>query len=223
MMGGRLWAESEPGQGSAFYFTVCLPLAEHGAGSKEPGVMQTVSPELPTPRSPLYVLLVEDNPASQKLAGHIFREAGHSLDVAHDGQQALRLLERNPYDAVLMDVQMPVMDGLAAASAIRERESHRQPGQSGRVPIIAMTARAMKGDRERCLAAGMDDYISKPFDAAEILAAIARLTAGAGSREQGARSTERGARSTERGVGRSNEATAPSSQLQLHALRTSST
>jgi hypothetical protein len=95
-----------------------------------------------------------------------------------------------------MDVQMPVMDGLAATAAIRAREGHRPSGlgHGGRVPIIAMTARAMKGDRERCLAAGMDDYVSKPFDAAEILTAITRLTAGRkGEGEKGGKGEEKNA------------------------------
>ncbi len=122
------------------------------------------------------ILLVEDNPASQKLVAYIFQEAGHSIDIAEDGQQALQKLEKTCYDAVLMDVQMPVMDGLAATAAIRAREeAGGAPGTPGRVPIIAMTARAMKGDRERCLVAGMDGYVSKPIDAAQLFDELARL------------------------------------------------
>ncbi len=170
MMRGKLWAESEPDEGSIFYFTVCLPVSSELVPSRE---ASTTS--FPALAKALRILLVEDNSASQKLAVHLFREAGHAVDVAEDGRKALEMIEEAAYDVVLMDVQMPVMDGLTATAAIRAREP---PGTH--VPIIAMTARAMKGDRERCLAAGMDEYISKPIDAGQVFAEIRRLTEGAG-------------------------------------------
>jgi two-component system sensor histidine kinase/response regulator len=118
----------------------------------------------------LCILLVEDNPANQKLAAYTLRERGHTVDVAGDGRQALCMAEEGCHDVILMDVQMPGMDGLEATQAIRAREDGRR-----RVPIIAMTAHAMKGDRERCLAAG---YLSKPIDGREMIALVESLAAG---------------------------------------------
>jgi two-component system sensor histidine kinase/response regulator len=106
------------------------------------------------------VLLVEDNPVNQTLALRLLEKRGYAVKVAGDGAQALAAFEHEPFDLVLMDVQMPVMDGFEATAAIRARE--RSFGD-GHVPIVAMTAHALKGDEERCLAAGMDAYISKPI------------------------------------------------------------
>ena len=116
------------------------------------------------------ILLVEDNPVNQKVAAGILKKHGHQIQIAENGRQALTRLAENEFDIVLMDMQMPVMDGYEATAAIRKQES----GSSAHIPIIAMTARALKGDRERCLAAGMDDYLSKPIRSAELLTIIAR-------------------------------------------------
>ena len=119
----------------------------------------------------LRILLVEDNLVNQKVGVKMLEKMGHQLTVARDGREALALLESGSYDLVFMDVQMPEMDGLTATREIREREK-----QTGRhLPIIAMTAHAMKGDQERCLEAGMDGYLSKPVSTPQIAAAIARL------------------------------------------------
>jgi signal transduction histidine kinase/DNA-binding response OmpR family regulator len=119
----------------------------------------------------LRVLLAEDNPVNQRLATVLLRKLGHQVTVVEDGQQALASVERDDYDLVLMDVQMPRVDGLEATRRIRAGgASIRNPD----VPIVAMTAMAMKGDRERCLEAGMNDYISKPVDRKELSAALAR-------------------------------------------------
>jgi len=122
----------------------------------------------------LRVLLAEDNAVNQKLAVRLIEKQGHSIAVVSNGQEALEALEREPFDLVLMDVQMPDMDGFETTAAIRARE--RDNGRH--IPILAMTAYAMKGDRERCLECGMDDYVSKPIQPRELWEAIERLTRG---------------------------------------------
>jgi CheY-like chemotaxis protein len=109
---------------------------------------------------PLRILVAEDTPFNQKFILRLLERWGHSTVLAQDGRQAVAEFSKGRFDMVLMDVQMPEMDGLEAAAAIRSLET----ASGGRTPIIAMTAYAVKGDRERCLAAGMDDYISKPID-----------------------------------------------------------
>ena len=119
-------------------------------------------------RHPLHILLAEDNAVNQKLALRLLANMGYVAEVANDGAQAIAALEAIEYDTVLMDVQMPELDGNQATVAIRERESR----VGGHVPIIAMTAHAMKGDREECLAAGMDGYVAKPVNRRELLRVI---------------------------------------------------
>jgi two-component system sensor histidine kinase/response regulator len=121
-------------------------------------------------RRRLKILLAEDNIVNQKLAAKMLENRGHHVHVASDGQKAIDALTRERYDLVLMDIQMPEMDGLEATERIRDREE-----QEGiHTPIVAMTAHAMKGDRERCVAAGMDDYLSKPIKAADLYDVIDR-------------------------------------------------
>lgn len=127
---------------------------------------------LPDPLTrPLRILLAEDSLVNQKLAVGLLQKYGHTVDVVGDGRAALATVETQDYDLVLMDVQMPEMDGLEATRAIRVREARH----GGHLPIIAMTAHAMKGDRERCLEAGMDSYVAKPIRARELFEAIARV------------------------------------------------
>src|SRR5262249_25764180 len=115
-----------------------------------------------------HVLLAEDNAVNQKLAMRLLEKRGHTVAIACDGRQAVAALEREDFDVVLMDVQMPVMNGYEATAAIRMME--KETGKH--VPIIAMTAHVMKGDREKCLAAGMDAYVTKPVQAAELFEAL---------------------------------------------------
>jgi signal transduction histidine kinase/CheY-like chemotaxis protein len=122
----------------------------------------------------LRVLLAEDNPVNQRLARTLLEKQGHTVLLAHNGREALARAQAESFDVILMDVQMPEMDGLAATAAIREIET----GTGAHVPIVGVTAHAMKGDRERCLAAGMDGYVSKPIRPAALFAAIDQVTAG---------------------------------------------
>ena len=137
--------------------------------SGEAAVTQPAS-EGPVPG--LSVLLAEDNPINQRVARGLLAKRGHRVTVASTGLEAVEASGRESFDVVLMDVQMPTMDGLQAAATIR----HRERSTGGRLPIIAMTAHAMKGDRERCLEAGMDGYVTKPIRPGELFEAIAECT-----------------------------------------------
>ncbi|HVW02915.1 MAG TPA: response regulator [Planctomycetaceae bacterium] len=143
------------------------PLQYVAAVEKDEGAAK----EAPVAR--LNILLAEDNPVNQKLAVRLLEKQGHHVALANDGREALALLDQNNFDLVLMDVQMPNLDGFETTAEIRQREAHA----GGHLPILAMTAHAMKGDRERCLAAGMDGYVSKPIQPAELRAEIAALMA----------------------------------------------
>ena len=132
---------------------------------------KTVAPPAPTitPQADR-LLLAEDNIVNQKVTLALLHKLGFRADVAADGLEVLAAVERQPYDVILMDVQMPKMDGLEAARRLGQTRTDSAP----RPWIIAVTANAMQGDREQCLAAGMDDYISKPINSADLLAAIMR-------------------------------------------------
>jgi len=172
LMGGEIWVESpwrkpdspELVTGSVFHFHIRLaaasPVADAGADGME-------KPSAP-PRS-LRILLAEDHAVNRRLAQLLLEKHGHSVAAARDGRAALRLVEEEPFDLILMDVQMPEMDGLEAAAAIRKREAETG---SRRIPIIALTAHAMSGDRERCQKAGMDGYVTKPIQPEELNRAI---------------------------------------------------
>jgi CheY-like chemotaxis protein len=126
---------------------------------------------------PLTVLLAEDNPVNVKFALKLLERAGHAVTVADNGKQAVDLWQTGAFDIVLMDVQMPEMDGLDATREIRRMEKDR----SGRTPIIAMTANAMAGDREMCVNAGMDGYVAKPVKKELLFAEVGRVMAKGGA------------------------------------------
>jgi CheY-like chemotaxis protein len=143
-----------------------LPAAKQAATGQPAAIDREMAARLP-----LRILVAEDNAVNQKLALRLLEQMGYRADVAANGLEAIQALERQPYDLVLMDVQMPEMDGLEATREILRR----WPGEGRSRPrIVAMTANAMQGDRELCLQAGMDDYISKPIRTDELAAALAR-------------------------------------------------
>jgi signal transduction histidine kinase/ligand-binding sensor domain-containing protein/CheY-like chemotaxis protein len=160
--GGRIWVGGT-GSGSIFHFTARL-----AKGAPAPAVAQAAPPAARAPHASLTVLLVEDNRVNQMVAKRLLERWGHVVVVAANGREAVTANAKQTFDVILMDVQMPEMNGFEATAAIREVEH----ASGDHTPIIAMTAHAMKGDRERCLAGGMDDYLSKPIDPAALFDAI---------------------------------------------------
>jgi PAS domain S-box-containing protein len=171
-MGGKIWIESAPGKGSIFHFTVDLGVLSAGEFEERPTV-ESPAESLATQTGPWRVLVVEDNAVNRKLAQRILEKRGFQVTLAVDGIQALLAVEKAAFDLILMDIQMPEMDGFEATAAIRKRE--QLAGKH--TPIIALTAHAMKEDRERCLSAGMDAYVTKPIRPDELFRTIHELLA----------------------------------------------
>lgn len=169
MLGGDIGFQSAPGQGSLFWFTVAVTVAA------EPPILQD-EPAIPSPPGqpePLHLLLVEDTEVSRFLARMVLESAGHRVTVASNGREALEAIEHQAFDAILMDIQMPELDGISATRRIRAL-----PSPICETPIIALTANVMEHDRQIYLEAGMDHHVAKPIDKSALLAAVTRHTAG---------------------------------------------
>jgi hypothetical protein len=171
MMGGSIRVKSAVGAGSTFSFTAEFGVAPAASGHKPIDVsslknmLEAAGARNGSAPASLSILLAEDNPVNQRLSMRLLERRGHRVELASSGREAIEWLERKCFDLILMDLQMPDMDGLEATALIREREKRG----GGRTPIVALTAHTMKGDRERCLEAGMDNYINKPIDAVKFL------------------------------------------------------
>jgi CheY-like chemotaxis protein len=171
LMGGELSLESQEGRGSTFTFTTDLKVGDPAAVERERLEAETPPPET----EPMTVLLADDNPLNRELATTLLSEQGHRVLAVKNGIEALNALRESPFDLVLMDVQMPIMDGVSATRAIRDPNSG---ALNPNIPIVALTAHALKGDRERFLDAGMDDYIAKPIQMRDFYNTIARVSGG---------------------------------------------
>ena len=169
-MGGVISADSVPGQGSRFVFEAEFDTADRAVSVDVPA--PEVAPPLTAPLVGMRVLLVEDNLLNQQLARELLEEVGVKVSVAEDGELALAQIEANVFDSVQMDIQMPRMDGHAATRQLRANPRH------GGLPVIAMTAHALAEERERCVAAGMDDFLTKPVEPNALYAVLARYRHG---------------------------------------------
>lgn len=182
LMGGRIEVDSATGRGSTFHFTVDFPIVKSTDHEQTPNApaLDVASNQLPSdaptqkavsPLESVRVLLAEDNKVNQTLATKLLEKLGCHVTVVENGSQAVATLSENEFDVILMDVEMPEMDGISATKEIRRREQDSQQ----RIPIVALTAHAIVGDRERCLASGMDDYLSKPVRINEIKTMLTKI------------------------------------------------
>jgi CheY-like chemotaxis protein len=170
-MGGELTARSQLGQGSVFTLSLKTPWATLTAGAAPaPGSGDSASPDPLEPglaKEALRVLVAEDHPVNRKVVGLLLQSMGHQVSFAEDGQQALTQASQSDFDLVLMDIHMPVMDGLSSARHIRAL-----PGERGQVPIVALTADVMNDAQTQAMAAGMNAFLSKPLQKTQLQAVM---------------------------------------------------
>ena len=169
LMGGSIGVRSNPDRGCSFWFTARYDIGVAANTDDQAQARRSDEPTETTKSRPLRILVAEDNPVNQLIAAETLESASHHVDVVSNGVEALEAVKAYPYDLILMDISMPEMDGLIATKRIRQI-----PGEASRIPIIALTADAMSGDREKYLSAGMDDYLSKPFETNELFKTIKR-------------------------------------------------
>lgn len=194
LLGGTTGADSTPGAGSVFWAQVPMPPVATGprsqGGTIEPGRARSAGPGagsgvgaggvgagvvVDEPLAAMNLLVVEDNAVNSTLIGRMLTKLGARVRIEHDGQAALAAIAESQFAAVLMDCQMPVLDGYDATRQLRRREEEAVGGHR-RVPVIALTASALESDRQRCIEAGMDDFMTKPVTAADLRTVLSRYT-----------------------------------------------
>ena len=175
-MGGTIGLESAPGEGSTFWFSLVLPAATaRETRLDSPSAALAMSPPGTTPRQPAHLLVAEDGPVNREIAQMVLEAMGYRVSTACDGEEAVALVQAEPFDLVLMDIEMPVMDGITATRLIRGLE-----GRARDLPIVAMTAHVLPEQVQAMLAAGLNDHVGKPFDRAHLQALIERSLARVG-------------------------------------------